>query len=174
MTLGADVIYWWSWHQTHTRPHTHTSDEKIYDSHGLYILQYCFDPLCFQLNSRSFKHSRQITRTAYSLPGTLIAYIIISTHQVSIISHPLTTALVTHFAPRLYALTLSDYCYAAATPFIDIISIDTAEIHLNCKKNPSKYTLHMIRHLVTLPSVIYKSTHCNKRLMRHRLATKLA
>ena len=106
MTRGDDVIYWWSWHQTHTRPHKHTSDEKIYDSHGLYILQYSFDPLCSQLGSYSFKRSLKITRTACSLPGTLIAYIIISTHHVSIIPHTLTTALITHFAPHLYALTL--------------------------------------------------------------------
>ena len=57
-----------------------------------------------------------------------------SSHIVfTIIPHTLTTALVTHFAPRLYALTLPDYCHAATTPSIDIISIDTAKTYLNCK-----------------------------------------
>ena len=142
----------------------HTSDERIYHPHWLYIPQYSFDLLCSQICSCNLTHLPYIIHPSHSFSNVSTA------HHISFINtfhFPIPfmqshiVVLIRHKSrPRL---TFPAHCRYRniKTKVTDMSINDTDKVIDNRLFPPLHIRMHLARHLVMFSNHTYKGTCYN-------------
>ena len=142
----------------------HTSDEKIYHPHWLYILQYSFDLLRLQICSCNLTPSPYIIHMSHSFSTVStahhISFITIFPFSNSFHTNTHCCASTSRIATTLdfpCSLPLSQY----KTKVTDMRINDTDNVTNNRMFPPLHTRMHLARHLVIFSNHTYKSTCYN-------------
>ena len=142
----------------------HTSDEKIYHPHWLYILQYSFDLRCLQVCSCNLTHSPYIIHPSHPFSNVSTAHHIsfadtfhfqipfVQVHMVVLIRHK--------SRPR-FTFPAHCRCRNTKTKVTDMSINDTDKVIDNRMFPPLHTRTHLARHLVIFSNPTYKSTYYN-------------
>ena len=154
----------------------HTSDEKIYHPHWLYILQYSFDLLCLQVCSCKLTHSPYIIHPSHSFSNASPAHHIPFTNtfrfpnsfhtNTHCCAYPSQTPTALHFFLLIAVITIQKQ------KVTDMSINNTDRSYWQYNVFPPLHTrMHLARHLVIFSNHTYKSTCYNAWLIHHLTTT---